>query len=82
MSEDRLRLGEQPNALAFEYQRDCGTALGDLQVSDLVNNPTANGVCRVLHLSFSEEITHLVLADRRPLGDDRADPLLVREDAL
>ena len=33
----------QPNALALEYQRDYGTAHGDLNVLDLVNNPAANG---------------------------------------
>jgi hypothetical protein len=43
------------NALALEYQRDYGTAHRDLNVSDLVNNPHANGVCRVFGLCFQEQ---------------------------
>lgn len=36
------------DALALEYQPDYGTAFGDLDVFDLMNNPSANGVCSVL----------------------------------
>ena len=35
------------DALSLEYQRDYGTARGDLNIADLMNNPAANGVCRV-----------------------------------
>lgn len=42
------------DALALEYQRDYGSAGGDLNIADLVNNPGANGVCRVLRLGFPE----------------------------
>lgn len=38
------------NALALEYKRDYGTASGNLNVLDLVNNPSANGVCCVFGL--------------------------------
>ena len=47
-----MKLMEQPNALALEYQRDYGTARGELNILDLVNNPAANGKCRVFGLSF------------------------------
>ena len=49
----------QPNALALEYQRDYGTAHGDLNVFDLVNNPAANGKCHVFGLSLSKQSTVL-----------------------
>ena len=45
----------QPNALACEYQRDYGSARGDLDVSDLINNPEAGGKCRVFGLGLGEE---------------------------
>jgi hypothetical protein len=54
---------EQPNALALEYQRDYGTAHGDLNILDLVNNPAANGKCRVFGLSFSEQRTDILFSD-------------------
>jgi hypothetical protein len=39
------------NALALEYQRDYVAARRDLNVFDLVNNPSASGKCRVFGLS-------------------------------
>ena len=36
------------SGLALEYQGNYGTAGRDLDVLDLVNNPSANGLCRVL----------------------------------
>ncbi len=48
------------NALALEYQAYYGGSLRDVDVRDLVNNPGANGVCRVLGLGLAEEglVTH------------------------
>lgn len=40
------------SALALEYQGNYGTARRDLDVLDLVNNPGANGLCRVLGASL------------------------------
>ena len=60
----------QPNGLALEYQRDYGTARGDLKVLDLINNPAANGKCRVLSLGLSEELPDVRFFDPRTLFDD------------
>jgi hypothetical protein len=65
------------NALALEYQRDYGTASRNLNVADLVNNPSANGVCRVFGLSFPEQGTGVLLADFRPLCDNGTNSFLV-----
>ena len=70
------------DALALEYQRDYGTAIGNLNVLDLVNNPTANGVCRVFGLRPTEEIGDSAWAEIGVLRDYRADSLLVTEDPL
>lgn len=60
---------ETPNGLALEYQRDYGTAHRDLDIADLVNNPAANGVCRVLGLGFQEQPVDLFARQLRdPLG--------------
>ena len=44
---------EQPNGLALEYQREYGSARGNLDVADLVNNPMASGKCRVFGLRLN-----------------------------
>ena len=66
------------NALALEYQADYGTARRDLDVADLVNNPLANGVCRVSGLSFEEKRLNLMGIKMGAFFDDRADPFLIR----
>jgi hypothetical protein len=72
----------QPNALALEYQRDYGTAHGDLNVLDLVNNPAANGKCRIFCLSFPEKGADLFFRDAGSLSDDRTNPFLVTQDSV
>jgi hypothetical protein len=69
----------QPNALALEYQGIYGTARGNLNVFDLVNNPVANGKCRVLNLSFPEEFPHGFFPDVGSFRDDRAHPFLIAQ---
>ena len=59
------------NALSLEYQRDYGSACGDLDIANLVNNPEAGGVCRILGLTFSEETGNLILAELGMLSDHR-----------
>ncbi len=71
-----------PNALAFEYQGVYGSALGDLDVSNLVNNPMFSGKCRVLSLSFAEKSFDDFLVQTRSLLDDGPNPRLVTQDAL
>ena len=44
----------QMTGLALEYQLEYGTAIRDLNVSDLINNPAASGKCRVNSTSFPE----------------------------
>jgi len=66
-----------PDALALEYKRDYGTARGDLNIADLVNNPAANGECRVLGLGFEEQTIDLFAGYRRPLLKDLTDTTLV-----
>ena len=39
---------EELDALSLEYKRDYGTARRNLNISDIVNNPNALGVIRVL----------------------------------
>jgi len=44
------------NALPpLEYQRHYGRVLGDLNILDVVNDPTAGGVCSVFGLGFPKE---------------------------
>ena len=66
-----------PDALALEYKRDYGTARGDLNVADLMNNPTANGECRVLGLGFQEQPLDLFPRQLRPLFNDLTDSTVV-----
>lgn len=66
------------DALALEYQGDYGTAHGDLQITDLMNNPTANGVCRVFGLGFQEQPVNLFVRELRSLFENLPDPPLVR----
>lgn len=66
-----------PDALALEYKRDYGTARGDLNVADLMNNPAANGECRVLGLGFQEQPVDLFPRQVGPLFNDLTDSTLV-----
>ena len=70
---------EIPNALALEYQREYGTARGNLDLSDLVNNPSANGVCSVFGLSLSKEFPDRRLFDLGSIGDNGANTLLITQ---
>jgi len=67
------------DALALEYQRDYGSAKGNLDVFDLVNNPSANGVCRVFGLRFAEEVSDSAWAEIGVLRDHGTDPRMVAD---
>ena len=71
-----------PNALALEYQRDYGTAWRDLNLADLVNNPAANGVCRVFGVGFEKEPIDLFPSQLRSLFEDLPNSALIRLDRL
>ena len=80
MDEIKLRNSDQLSALALKYQGDYGTASGDLSILDLVNQPTANGVCSVFGLSLPEEIFDFVLFDFGALIDDSANTFLITQE--
>ena len=61
------------SGLALEYQGNYGTARRDLDVLDLVNNPSANGLCRVLGTRLPEEGSYLTMGEVSVLLDNRAD---------
>lgn len=65
------------NGLALEYQREYGTAHGNVDLSNLINNPAANGICRVLGLSLKEEFRYSGLFEFRVRLDDLPDAELV-----
>jgi hypothetical protein len=68
------------DALALEYKRDYGIASRDLNVADLVNDPTANGVCDVFGLSLPKQGLGLLGGNLSPLLQDLPDSILVTED--
>ncbi len=47
------------DALSFEYKRDYGIARGNIDISDIINNPNAFGEVCVFGPGFSEKITDL-----------------------
>lgn len=71
-----------PDALAFEYKRDYGTALGNLDIADFVNNPAVNGECSVFRLGFPEERPDLLGGKIRPFLKNPADAFLVGQDSF
>jgi hypothetical protein len=70
------------NGLALEYQRDYGTAHRNLDIFDLVNNPLANGKCRIFGFHLQEEISDRFLANVRTLRNDLPDASLIRLDSV
>ena len=63
----------QPSdALTLEYKRNHGRARRDLNVFDLVNDPDANGVCRVFGLGLAKEGLDLRGVKIRALFDQLA----------
>ena len=70
------------DALALEYQGEYGSASGNLDVSDLINNPNASGVCCVFGPGFEEQLPDLGFFKVRPVVDYGSDPCVVRTDAI
>jgi hypothetical protein len=69
-----------PDALALEYKRDYGTARRNLNVADIVNDPTANGECSVFGLSLPKQGFGLLCGDSCSLLKDLADTLLIAQE--
>ena len=70
------------DALALEYKGDYGTACRNVDVADLVNDPTANGVCRVFGLGSSKQLSELIPGQVRVLLDNGTYSLLIGKDAV
>lgn len=69
-----------PDALAFEYKRDYGTARRNLDITDLVNNPAANGECRVLGLGLTEQGADLLRREIGSIFQYSTDATLIAQD--
>ncbi|MBA7620254.1 hypothetical protein ES703_27600 [subsurface metagenome] len=70
------------DALALEYQGDYGTARGELDISDVVNNPLVHCVTSVLRLGFPEELGDLPLGEICVLRYDAPNSSLVAQDTI
>ena len=65
------------DALAFEYQGDYGTASGNLDISDFVNNPLVNCELSIFSLGLTKKFSDFNLRDLGMLSDDVPDSMLV-----
>ena len=70
------------DALAFEYQRDYGTARLDTDFSYLVNNPFLKGKFAIFGLSLPEKIGDLSIGEIGVFGDDAPNSPLVISDTI
>lgn len=82
MRERKLLSPTNFDALPLEYKRRNRAARGNLDVTNLINNPAASGVCRVFGLSLPKEGFDIGLAKFSALLDNRSDAVLVTEDAI
>lgn len=46
------------DALSLEYKLKYGCAIGNLDISNIVNNPVGAGICSISRLSLQEELRH------------------------
>ena len=67
-------------ALALEYQSEYGSACGNVDVANFVNNPNGSGVVRVFGPGFFEKTSDLPLVERGVLVENIANTLLVRQE--
>ena len=70
------------DALALEYQGDYGTATGDLDISDIMNNPFAFCISSIFSLSLSKELSDLLGVEIRVLSDNVPNSPLVTKNTL
>ena len=70
------------NGLSLEYQGNYGTAKGDLDITNLMNNPAASGKCRVFGLGFEEELGDFLLSNGGAVLDDRSNALLIAGNSI
>jgi hypothetical protein len=57
----------ETDALSPEYKRDCGTARGNLEVSNLVNNAFINSPLHIFRFLSAEETRDLTRIELRSL---------------
>ena len=67
--------GNKLDALALEYQGDYGTAFRNVDISYLMNNPSANGVCRVFGLGLKEQANNLPIVEVEATGEAEPEPV-------
>lgn len=65
------------DALSLEYKLNYGSALGNVKLTDFVNDPVRAGVCSVFSLLFQEESFDLALRDAGSLLNDLPNATLV-----
>ena len=78
---DTYNISELPSldALAGEYQRDYGTASGNLDISYFVNNPFINSPLSIHSLGLQEKASDLFSGQGTVLGDNRPNAPLVAQ---
>ena len=67
----------ESDALALEYQRYYGTARGNVDIADLINNPAANSKCSVLGLGLPEQFWNNRIGKLSPLFQNSSDPTVI-----
>ena len=70
------------DGLAREHQADEGTARWNGDLAHHINNPEANGICRVYGPWRAEDLRDFFLAHPRPLDVHGTDAPLLGEDVV
>ena len=65
------------DALSLEYKLLHGRATRYLDIADLMNDPSGQGIINIPGDGFEKEVVHFLFRDVRSVDDDRSDPLLV-----
>ena len=65
------------DALALEYKLQDRRPLGNIDIADLVNDPTRQGIAWVSGYGLKEESLDFACLDLGSLSDDLSDPGLV-----
>lgn len=71
-----------PDGLPLEYKRDYGTARRNLNLSDLVNNPAAEGKVRIFSLGLPKEFFDGGGIERGSLLQNLSDSVVISTDTI
>jgi len=74
---EKLQPRMKPNALALEYQRDYGTAHGNIDITNVLDQPFLKGECRVFGPGFAEKLDSLPGVQVGTFLQNSANPFLV-----